>query len=82
MIHCGQQYIPPSVGAKMVQRMSNLELSKRELDVVSLMVQGISNLEISTSLSIVKSTVKFHINRILSKLRVSNRTQAVIIAVK
>ncbi|MDF5738630.1 MULTISPECIES: response regulator transcription factor [unclassified Nostoc] len=82
MIHRGQQYIPPSVGAKLVQRMSNPELSERELDVLRLMAQGMSNLEISTSLSIGESTVKSHVNRILSKLGVSDRTQAVIIAVK
>ncbi len=81
-IHRGQQYIPPEVGAKLVQRMSNPELSERELDVLRLMAQGMSNLEISTSLSIGESTVKSHVNRILSKLGVSDRTQAVIIAVK
>ncbi len=81
-IHRGQQYIPPEVGAKLVQRMSNPELSERELDVLRLMAQGMSNLEISTTLSIGESTVKSHVNRILSKLGVSDRTQAVIIAVK
>ena len=81
-IHRGQQYIPPAVGAKLVQRMSNPELSERELDVLRLMAQGMSNLEISTTLSIGESTVKSHVNRILSKLGVSDRTQAVITAVK
>ncbi|MEH2370951.1 response regulator transcription factor [Nostoc sp.] len=81
-IHRGQQYIPPEVGAKLVQRMSNPELSERELDVLRLMAQGMSNLEISTTLSIGESTVKSHVNRIFSKLGVSDRTQAVIIAVK
>jgi two-component system NarL family response regulator len=81
-IYRGQQYIPPSVGAKLVQRMSNPELSERELDVLRLMAQGMSNLEIGTALSIGESTVKSHVNRILSKLGVNDRTQAVIVAVK
>jgi two-component system NarL family response regulator len=81
-IYRSQQYIPPEVGAKLVQRMNNPELSERELDVVRLMAQGMSNLEISTTLSIGESTVKSHINRILSKLGVNDRTQTVIIAVK
>ncbi len=81
-IHRGQQYIPPEVGAKLVQRMSNPELSERELDVLRLMAQGMSNLEISTTLSIGESTVKSHVNRILSKLGVNDRTQAVIVAVR
>nr|WP_211178363.1 response regulator transcription factor [Brasilonema octagenarum] len=81
-VYRGQQYIPPSVGAKLVQRMSNPELSERELEVLRLMAQGMSNLDISTILSIGESTVKSHVNRILSKLGVNDRTQAVIIAVK
>jgi two-component system NarL family response regulator len=81
-IHSGQQYIPPEVGAKLVQRMSNPELSERELEVLRLMAQGMSNLDIATALSIGESTVKSHVNRILSKLGVNDRTQAVIVAVK
>jgi two-component system NarL family response regulator len=81
-IHGGQQYIPPSVGAKLVQRMSNPELSERELEVLRLMAQGMSNLDISSALSIGESTVKSHVNRILSKLGVNDRTQAVIVAVR
>ncbi|MBN3957360.1 response regulator transcription factor [Nostoc sp. NMS8] len=81
-IHNGQKYIPPEVGAKLLQRMSNPELSKRELEVLRLMAQGMGNQEIGTALSIGESTVKSHVNRILSKLGVSDRTQAVITAVK
>jgi two-component system, NarL family, response regulator len=78
----GQQYIPPDVGAKLVQRMSNPELSERELEVLGLMAQGMSNQDIGAALTIGESTVKSHVNRILSKLGVSDRTQAVIVAVK
>lgn len=82
IVNRGQQYIPPEVGAKLVQRMSNPELSDRELEVLRLMGQGMSNLDIATALTIGESTVKSHVNRILSKLGVSDRTQAVITAVK
>jgi two-component system, NarL family, response regulator len=81
-IHSGQKYVPPEVGAKLVQRMSNPVLSERELDVLRLMAQGMSNLDIATALSVGESTVKSHVNRILSKLGVSDRTQAVIVAIK
>lgn len=81
-IHSGQKYVPLEVGAKLVQRMSNPDLSVRELEVLRLMAQGMSNLEIGTALNISESTVKSHVNRILSKLGVSDRTQAVIIAIK
>jgi two-component system, NarL family, response regulator len=82
MIHSGQKYVPPEVGAKLVQRMSNPELSERELDVLRLMAQGMSNQGIGTSLNVGESTVKSHVNRILSKLGVNDRTQAVIVAIK
>ncbi|MBD3884851.1 response regulator transcription factor [Phormidium tenue FACHB-886] len=82
IVHSGRQYLSPEVGAKLVQRMSNPELSERELEVLRLMGKGMSNLDIATALSIGESTVKSHINRILSKLGVSDRTQAVIVAVK
>jgi two-component system, NarL family, response regulator len=81
-VACGQQYIPPEVGAKLVQRLSNPELSERELEVLNLMAQGMSNLDIATALVIGESTVKSHVNRILSKLGASDRTQAVIVAIK
>jgi two-component system, NarL family, response regulator len=81
-IHSGQKYVPPEVGAKLVQRMSNPELSERELDVLRLIAQGMSNQGIGTSLNVGESTVKSHVNRILSKLGVSDRTQAVIVAIK
>ncbi|HEY9622930.1 MAG TPA: response regulator transcription factor [Crinalium sp.] len=81
-VHRGQQYIPPDVGAKLVQRLSNPELSERELEVLRSLAQGMSNADIATALSIGEGTVKSHVNRILNKLDVSDRTQAVIVAVK
>ena len=82
VVHNGQQYIPPHVGAKLAQRMNNPELSDRELEVLRLVAQGMSNLQISIALSIAESTVKSNINHILSKLGAKDRTQATIIALK
>jgi two-component system, NarL family, response regulator len=81
-VHRGEQYIPPNVGAKLAQRLNNPELKERELEVLGLMAQGMSNATIAAALSISENTVKTHVNRILSKLGVSDRTQAVIVAVK
>lgn len=74
--------LPYEVAAKLVQRMNVPELSDREQEVVRQMALGLSNHDIGVALNITESTVKFHINRILSKLGVSNRTQAVITALK
>jgi two-component system, NarL family, response regulator len=81
-VHAGQQYIPPAVGAKLAERMGSPELSDRELEVLNQMAMGKSNLEISATLSIAEGTVKFHVKNILSKLGVSDRTQAMIVALK
>ncbi|MHC5775930.1 response regulator [Nostoc sp.] len=82
IVHNGQQYIPSEVAAKLVQRMKIPELSDREQEVLRQMVLGLRNHDIGAALNITESTVKFHINRILSKLGVSDRTQAVITALK
>lgn len=75
-------YIPVEVGAKLAKRMTLPELSDRELEVLRLMAKGKNNTQISTDLQIAESTVRFHINHILSKLEAEDRTQAVIQAVK
>jgi two-component system, NarL family, response regulator len=81
-VYSGKQYIPPDVGAKLAERMMNPQLSDRELEVLRLMAKGKNNHEISEDLCIVERTVKFHINNIFSKLGISDRTQAVIIALE
>jgi two-component system NarL family response regulator len=82
IIHSGQHYVSPTVARKLVERMNNPVLSERELEVLRLMAQGLSNQDIGTALNIGESTVKSHVTRILSKLGVNDRTQAVIVAVK
>jgi two-component system NarL family response regulator len=82
MVHSGQQYVSPTVARKLVERMKNPVLSERELEVLRLMAQGLSNQDIGTALNIGESTVKSHVTRILSKLGVSDRTQAVIVSVR
>jgi two-component system NarL family response regulator len=78
----GKKYIPLAVGVKLADRLSGPELSDRELEVIRPIVAGKSNHEISKVLHISESTVKFHVNNILSKMGVSDRTQAAISALK
>jgi signal transduction histidine kinase len=58
------------------------ELTERELEVLRLVATGKSNREIGAALFITEGTVKAHVNNILSKLGVSDRTQAVTTALK
>jgi DNA-binding NarL/FixJ family response regulator len=57
-------------------------LTTRELDVLRLMTSGISNSEIATALHLGEGTVRNHVSSILSKLGVSDRTRAVLIAIQ
>jgi len=64
------------------ERMPQDELTKRELEVLKEIVNGKSNKEIAASLYITEKTVKTHITNILSKLELSDRTQAALYAVR
>lgn len=57
-------------------------LTDREREILTLMVEGKSNSEISESIFITQATVKYHVSNILSKLGVTSRTEAVVIALK
>ncbi|MBD3885008.1 response regulator transcription factor [Phormidium tenue FACHB-886] len=82
IVHTGQQRIPSAVGVKLLERMGTTDLSDREREVLQLLAIGKSNQEIAADLSITEGTVKFHVNNILSKLNVRDRTQAVVKALR
>jgi DNA-binding NarL/FixJ family response regulator len=69
---------PPSYD----RRMTIPDLTPREKEVLELIVAGKSNQEIGAALFITEATVKAHVNSILSKLDVSDRTQAVTVALR
>ena len=75
-VHSGKSRIPPVIAERLAGRMSGPGLTSRELDVLKLIVAGRSNKEIGSELTISEATVKTHINNILSKLGVTDRTQA------
>jgi DNA-binding NarL/FixJ family response regulator len=75
-VHAGSRRIPTAVAEKLAERMSGSDLTARELEVLEQIVRGRSNKEIGSLLHISEATVKSHINNILSKLGVSDRTQA------
>lgn len=58
------------------------DLTEREQDVLTLMVEGLNNSQIAERLIVSKSTVKFHVSNVLSKLEVANRMGAVAVAVE
>lgn len=78
----GKTCIPPNVAAKLAERLRGVELTPRELEVVRLMAIGKSNHAIAEALFVADSTVKTHINSILSKLGAEDRTEAAAIALR
>jgi two-component system NarL family response regulator len=81
-VHSGKSYIPPAIAAKLAERLGTEELTPRELDVLEQIVRGKCNNDIATELKISESTVKTHINRLLGKLGVADRTQAATSAIQ
>ena len=73
LIHTATQSGIPSLGD---------DLTERELDVLEKMVNGWDNNKIADTLTISRSTVKFHVSNILSKLQAASRTEAVAIALQ
>jgi DNA-binding NarL/FixJ family response regulator len=80
-VHAGEQYIPSEISMRMNGRVLS-NLSTRELEVLALVAKGLSNKEVGASLNIVEGTIKVHLKNILAKLHVSDRTQAILVAVK
>ncbi len=75
-VHAGSRHIPALIAERLAERMASSDLTGREMDVLELIVRGQSNKAIAASLKISEATVKSHINNILSKLGVTDRTQA------
>jgi DNA-binding NarL/FixJ family response regulator len=81
-VHAGNRFLPAPVAESLATRTPNSDLSPREREVLSLIVQGKSNKEIAAQLRITEATVKCHVSVILERLGVSDRTQAVVTALQ
>jgi DNA-binding NarL/FixJ family response regulator len=82
LIHAGRRYIPPEIADRVLPGPAAEELTEREVQVLRRIAEGMSNREIGEQLGISESTVKTHVNRLLGKLGVTDRTKALVLALK
>lgn len=87
--HQGRPTLGPEATQALIHQATNSsstapghDLTERERDVLELMVEGLNNVEIAERLVVSRSTVKFHVSNILSKLHTTSRAEAVGVAVK
>jgi DNA-binding NarL/FixJ family response regulator len=92
MVRSGDALLAPSITRRLVERFALREsspplmrrelsgLSPRELEVLRLLARGLSNAELAGELTLSEATVKTHVARILAKLQLRDRVQAVVLA--
>lgn len=89
-VYHGDSYVHPNIAASLVKESNdryinektNMKLTKREYEVLTLIAEGLNNREIANNLYISEKTVKNHVSNIFKKINVNDRTQAAIYAYK
>jgi DNA-binding NarL/FixJ family response regulator len=81
-VAAGQRWIPKEIATRLASRNLFEDLTPRELQVLEQMAKGLANKEIADVLKITGHTVKDHLKSILGKLHVSDRTEAVTVAIQ
>jgi len=92
LVRSGDALLAPSITRRLVERFAGAQpspahvnadlstLTPRELEVLGLMARGLSNAELAAELTLSEATVKTHVARILAKLQLRDRVQAVVLA--
>jgi NarL family two-component system response regulator LiaR len=85
--HAGRATLSPEAAQALVQTASQPpppghDLTERECEVLTLMIEGLNNTQIAGRLTVSPSTIKSHVSNILSKLGVASRTEAVTLALR
>jgi DNA-binding NarL/FixJ family response regulator len=76
-VHQGGTWVSPAVASRLVERMTRVQLTVREMAVLRLAAAGKPNREISEALNISEGTVKIHMSHLFEKLGATSRTDAV-----
>jgi two-component system NarL family response regulator len=75
-VHRGEKVLPPTISAKLADRVSSEAPTPREIEVLKLLASGMANKEIADQLGVAPATVKSHVTSLMQKLGASSRTEA------
>jgi DNA-binding NarL/FixJ family response regulator len=81
-VHAGEPALPEKMAKRLAERQQRANLSPRETEVLQLLTKGRSNKEIAASLFLSEDTVKAHLKTLFAKLKVQDRTEAAISAIR
>jgi two-component system NarL family response regulator len=81
-VHSGKRYIPRPIAARLAERMMRTNLTLREIEILKMLAKGPTNKQIGHALGISDNTVRNHVNSIIEKLDVSDRTEAATTAIQ
>jgi DNA-binding NarL/FixJ family response regulator len=81
-VHRGKKRVPADVAARLAEHLGDDDLTRRELDVLQLICDGLRNKQIADRLGVSETTVNFHIRNLVDKLHANDRTHAVVIALR
>lgn len=76
-VYAGTRWVSSTIQKQFTERVLRQQLTSREMEVLRLLARGLTNREISSVFKISASTVKNHVNNLLTKLEVADRTEAV-----
>ena len=81
-LEINRQHVKNQEAAKMIERSKEERLSYREIEVLEMVCKGLSNQEVAKNLFLSEKTVKNHLTSIFRKINVTDRTQAVLYAIR
>ena len=81
-VHAGRKCVPVDVAVALADHLADDALTARETEVLTLVAAGKRNRDIADELAITEDTVKVHVKHVMEKLDASDRTEAVVIAVR
>ncbi len=81
-VHFGRRYFPPHIAARLAERLNRTSLTPREHQILAMLAKGLTNKEVGRVLGISENTARNHVNSIIEKLEVSDRTEAVATAIQ